>query len=116
MGREQPPAFDLPFRERLQLLPVQARWLLCAIVRLAYQGPLRSKAPGRVTMPEIHETCGLDVDELQGLIALLEAAGLVSLAESYPFQEVQLEGANSWEDLLNHCKSAGVPLEAVVAG
>ena len=105
--------------ERLQLLPVQARRLLCVIVRQAYQGTLRSKAPGRATMPEIHEACGLDVDELQGLLAMLRASQWISLEGAYPFEEVQLEGeavggASGWETVLNRCHAAGIPLETVV--
>ena len=105
--------------ERLRLLPVQARRLLCVIVRQVYHGTLRSKAPGRATMPEIHEACGLDVDELQGLLASLQDAQFVSLIGSYPFEELQLEDtldcdANIWQTVLKCCDSTGTPLETVV--
>src|SRR5436309_3182637 len=64
MGSEVSATARQRLAERLQLLPVQARRLLCVIVRQAYPGTLRSKAPGTATMPEVHEACGLDVDEL----------------------------------------------------
>jgi hypothetical protein len=107
------------FVERLGQLPVQARRLLCVIVRQAYHGTLRSKAPGRATMPEIHEACGLDVDELQGLLTCLKDSSFISVEGSYPFEELQLEGepdgdTSLWETVLNRCEATGTPLERVV--
>jgi hypothetical protein len=121
VARELPDADRQRLVERLRLLPVPARRLLCVVVRQAYQGTLRSKAPGRATMPEIHEACGLDVDELQALLATLGSARFISLEGSYPFEEVQLEGdpvggAGIWEAVLNRCHAAGIPLETVVVG
>jgi hypothetical protein len=90
-------------------------------VRQAYHGTLRSKAPGRATMPEIHEACGLDVDELQNLLTVLKNSDFVSLQGSYPYEELQLEGelvgdASIWETLLRLCDSTETPLErAIVA-
>jgi hypothetical protein len=107
------------FGQRLGLLPVQARRLLCVIVRQAYRGALRSKGPGRATMPEIHEACGLDVDELQGLLTVLTDSHFVLLEGSYPFEEVRLEGepvggASIWETVLRRCDATDTPLEAVL--
>src|SRR5262249_4964752 len=107
------------FVQRLGLLPVQARRLLCVIVRQAYHGTLQSKAAGRATMPEIHEACGLDVDELQGILTFLKDSHFVTLEGSYPFEELRLEGepvgdASIWETVLNRCDSTGTPLETVV--
>jgi hypothetical protein len=105
--------------ERLRPLPVQARRLLCVILRQGYHGTLRSKAPGRATMPEIHEACGLDVDELHGALAFLRGAHLISLEGSYPFEELQVVddpvGAPGiWERVLERCDATGNPLESVI--
>ena len=105
--------------QRLRPLPVQVRRLLCVIVRQAYHGTLRSKAPGRATMPEIHEACGLDVDELHDALAVLKDTHFISLEGSYPFEEVQLEGdpvgdSDIWERALKRCDSTGTPLESVI--
>jgi hypothetical protein len=107
------------FVQRLAPLPVQARRLLCVIVCQAHRGPLRSKAPGRATMPEIHEACGLDVDELQGLLTFLRDAHFISLEGSYPFEELHLGGeadgdASIWEIVLKRCDSTSTPLETVI--
>jgi hypothetical protein len=119
MARELTAAARQRFVQRLQVLPVQARRLLCVIVRQAYHGTLRSKAPGRATMPEIHEVCGLDVDELQGLLTRLKDAQFVSLEGFYPFEELQLAGKpdgdiSIWETVLKRCAATGTPLERVV--
>src|SRR5262245_4158768 len=119
MAEELTAASRQRFVQRLQLLPVQARRLLCVIVRQAYHGTLRSKAPGRVTMPEIHEACGLDVDELQGELAFLKDSHFISLEGCYPFEELQLEGdpvgdPRIWERVLKRCDSTGTPLEAFI--
>jgi hypothetical protein len=105
--------------QRLGQLPVQARRLLCVVVRQAYHGTLRSKAPGRVTMPEIHEACGLDVEALQDLLTCLKDAHFVSLEGVYPFEELQLEGEPDgspgiWETVLQRCAATGTALETVV--
>jgi hypothetical protein len=119
MARELTAAAGQQLLERLRPLPVPARRFLCVIVRQTYQGTLRSKAPGRATMPEIHEACGLDVDELQGLLTLLRDARFIALEGSYPFEEVRLEGelddeTSLWERVLNRCGVNDIPLEMVI--
>jgi hypothetical protein len=119
MAQELTAASWQRFVERLRFLPVQARRLLCVIARQAYHGTLRSKALGRATMPEIHEACGLDVDELQGALAFLKDSHLLSLEGSYPFEEVHLEGdpggdSSIWERVLKRCDDTGTPLESVI--
>jgi hypothetical protein len=70
-------------------------------------------------MPEIHEACGLDVDELQGVLAVLKDTHFISLEGSYPFEEVQLEGErvcdpSIWETVLSRCDATETPLETLV--
>jgi hypothetical protein len=98
---------------------MQARRLLCVIVRQAYHGTLLSKTPGRATMPEIHEACGLDVDEMQSLLSVLRDAGLITIEGAYPFEEIRLEDEDVsegglWRLVLGRCESAGMELEACV--
>ena len=76
--------------ERLQTVSPPARKLFDLIVREAYHGPLRSKAKGTATPPEILEACGLDVGEFYVLLDVLREAGLIRVASSYPFEEIQL--------------------------
>ena len=76
--------------ERLQTVSAAARKLFEVIVRAAYHGPLRPKARGIATPPEILEACGLDVGEFYSLLGVLMAAGLIRVLNSYPFEEIQL--------------------------
>ena len=84
---------------RLELLSPQARKLFDLIVREAYHGPLRSKAKGTATPPEILEACGLDVGEFYALLDVLKETGLIRVSNSYPFEEIQLT-AEAFRDLL----------------
>lgn len=68
-----------------------ARKLFDVIVEQAYRGPLRPKAKGVATPPEILEACGLDVGEFYALLGELQQAGLVRISGSYPFEEIQLD-------------------------
>jgi acyl dehydratase len=63
---------------------------LGVIVQQIHHGPLRSKANGTATPPEILEACGLDVGEFYDLLDTLEKAGLIRVLNTYPFEEIQL--------------------------
>lgn len=55
----------------IERLAPAARKLLAVITRQAYAGTLRSKSRGMATMPEVHEACGLDPDEMLPLVRTL---------------------------------------------
>ena len=76
--------------DRLQTVPQPARKLFTVIAHQAYHGPLRAKSPGIATPPEILEACGLDVGDFYVLLSSLKEAGLIQIANSYPFEEIQL--------------------------
>jgi acyl dehydratase len=71
-------------------LSAPARKLLGVIVHQIEHGPLRPKAKGTATPPEILEACGLEVGEFYGLLDTLEKAGLIRVLNTYPFEEIQL--------------------------
>lgn len=102
------------FRQRVELLPVAARRLLCLIARQASHGPLKSKDPGIATMPELHEACGLEVDSMHSLLTLLQEAGLITIAGEYPFEEVRPAAWTPLDSILKRCEDSGTPIEAVV--
>ena len=77
---------------RYQRLPIPARKLLSVITRQAYAGTLRSKPRGIATMPEVHEACGLDPDEMLPVVATLADAGFIAVEGEYPFEQVKLIG------------------------
>jgi hypothetical protein len=93
------------FGGRIRLLPDAARKLLCVIARQAYHGSLRSKGPGIVTMPEVHEACGLDVDGMYSVLQLLRQARLIELEGEYPFEEIRLAADGiAPEEILQRCE------------
>ena len=102
------------FRDCVGLLPVPARRLLCLIAQQASHGSLRSKEPGIATMPELHEACGLEVDEMYSLLLVLKNAQLISIDGSYPFEEVGFAGWNPMEALQKQCDAAKIPIQNVV--
>jgi hypothetical protein len=73
-----------------QDLPVAARKLLSVIAQQATHGTLRSKGPGIATMPEVHEACGLDVDQMYAVLQVLREARLIRVEGEYPFEEISL--------------------------
>ena len=101
------------FKERLRRLPVEARKLLCVIVRQAYHGSLRSKEAGIATMPEVHEACGLDVDGMYAGLGVLRDAGWIQLTGEYPFEEIRLTGAEE-QAIFDHCDAYQIALEDVM--
>lgn len=77
---------------RYERLPIPSRKLLSVITRQAYAGTLRSKPRGVATMPEVHEACGLDSDEMVPLLQALVESGFVAVDGEYPFEQLRLIG------------------------
>ena len=67
-----------------------ARKLLAVITRQVYAGTLRSKPRGIATMPEVHEACGLDPDQMFPLVHALAEAGFIRVEGEYPFEQLKL--------------------------
>ncbi len=67
-----------------------ARKLLAVVIRQAYAGTLLGKPRGVATMPEVHEACGLDPDELFPLMQEIIDAGFIAVEGDYPFEQLKL--------------------------
>ena len=74
----------------IERLAPAARKLLAVITRQAYAGTLRSKSRGMATMPEVHEACGLDPDEMLPLVRTLVESGFIEIEGEYPFEQLKL--------------------------
>ncbi len=98
--------------DRLRAVPVSARKLFAVIVREAFHGPIHPKPKGIATPPEILEACGLDVGEFYALLNVLKEAGLITISNAYPFEEIQLspEAAQA-ESLAERCTSENISFE-----
>ncbi|HUJ49482.1 MAG TPA: alpha/beta hydrolase, partial [Bryobacteraceae bacterium] len=74
----------------IERLSPPARKLLAVITRQAYAGTLRPKPRGIATMPEVHEACGLDPDEMAPLVQALVGSGFIEIEGEYPFEQLKL--------------------------
>jgi hypothetical protein len=96
------------FAARLRALPESARKLLAHITELAYREHHDARKPGVAYLPELHETCGLGVDEVYELLKQLEQGEFVRVEGEYPFQDVvPRELSGGWEvmqDLWGFCQ------------
>jgi hypothetical protein len=108
---------DIPTQSllaRLGKVPVSARRLFCVTLQQILDGPLRSKAAGVATAPEILEACGVDVDGFYALLAPLKTQGLLDVSVDYPFEEIRLTAESQVAvELAQRCHDSGVPVEAV---
>jgi hypothetical protein len=109
------------FATRLRALPESARKLLAHIAELAYREHHDGRKPGAAYLPELHETCGIGVDEMYALLRQLEQGGFVHVEGEYPFQDVVLKGVAlpgaEWslmQDLWCFCTAEQIPLRDVV--
>jgi hypothetical protein len=117
--------------ERLSPLPENSRKLLARIVELAYQGKSRDqdrdqnqnkdRRPNTVYFPELHESCGLDVEAMYETLKPLQSVGLIEIDDQYPFEEVALiaqlpSGENALAELSRRCELANMKVWDVVVG
>ena len=63
-------------------------------------------------MPEVFEACGLDVDQLYGLLDFLQQERLVEVEGEYPFEEMKLAADSGVaKTIADRCESAKIPVE-----
>ena len=102
-GSASQPARDAELREYvegLRSVSEQARKLLVQIAELAYHGRGQQRKADVAYLPELHESCGLDVDAMYTLIKELRAAKLIDVEDQYPFEDVKiLPAASGWNAL-----------------
>jgi hypothetical protein len=88
------------FAERLRGVSEQARKLLVHIAQLAYHGRGQQRKADVAYLPELHESCGLDVDAMYSLLKELHAAKFIAMEDQYPFEDVKLlPSASGWNAL-----------------
>jgi len=83
------------FTRHLRSVSEQARKLLVHIAELAYHGRGQGRKPDTAYLPELHESCGLDVDAMYELLRELAKARLIEIEEQYPFEHVKILPAKS---------------------
>ena len=104
---------------RLQSTPEASRKLLVHIVELAYGESRAGRQPDTAYLPELHESCGLDVEAMYETLRPLQRAGLIALENKYPFEDIRLTAAGAaqeklWPVLFGCCESRKIPLRDVI--
>lgn len=106
------------FSDRLHSVSEQARKLLAHIAELAYHGRGQQRKPDVAYLPELHESCGLDVEAMYSLLKELQRAKLVRLEDPYPFEDVKIlpssSGWNVLEALTKLCETQNLVLREVL--
>ena len=78
------------FAQRLLGVSEQARKLLVHIAQLAYHGRGQQRKADVAYLPELHESCGLDVDAMYALLKELRAAKFIEVEDQYPYEDVMI--------------------------
>ena len=106
------------FNNRLRSVSEQARKLLTHISELAYHGRGQQRQPDTAYLPELHESCGLDVDAMYGLLKELAKARLIEIEEKYPFEDVRIlptkSGWNALADVARIAEIQKTPLREIL--
>ena len=106
------------FSDRLHSVSEQARKLLAHVAELAYHGRGQQREPDVAYLPELHESCGLDVEAMYSLLNELQKASLIQVEDAYPFEDVKIlsssSGWNVLESLTKFSETQNVPLREVL--
>jgi hypothetical protein len=108
---------DLAFlASRLQGVPESSRKLLAHIVELASQGRGDERQQDTAYLPELHESCGLDVEGMYETLGPLQTAGLVEIENQYPFEDVKLTpGSMPLLAISRVCQDKKITLQEVIS-
>ena len=107
------------FSERLSSVSEQAGKLLAHIAELAYHGRGQQRKPDVAYLPELHESCGLDVEAMYALLNQLQQARLIQMEDQYPFEDVKIlrssSGWNVLQAIANASAERKTPLREMLA-
>jgi hypothetical protein len=108
------------FSASLSSVSEQARKLLAHIAELAYHGRGQQRKPDVAYLPELHESCGLDVEGMYSLLRELQEANLIQVEDRYPFEDVKIAASSSGWNVLKtiarFSEERKVPLREILIG
>jgi hypothetical protein len=108
------------FSDRLHSVSAQARKLLAHIAELAYHGRGQQRKPDVAYLPELHESCGLDVEGMYSLLHELQQAKLIQVEDRYPFEDVKIlrasSGWNVLQAIAGFSQNRKIPLREILVG
>lgn len=88
------------FSEHLATVSARARKLLVQIAELAYHGRGGDRKADVCYLPELCESCGLDIDAMYLLLKELVATKFIEVEDQYPYEDVRvLAAASGWNVL-----------------
>jgi hypothetical protein len=103
------------FARKLEMVSPTARKLLVHAVELVYFGRGHDRGKDVAYLPELHESCGLGVEEMYQFLEELKAAKLVAVEGEYPFEDVRLLGDDRpLATIVEQSKQSGFALRDVV--
>ncbi len=104
--------------KRIASVSPQARKLFTHIAELAYHGRGEERQAHTAYLPELHESCGLDVEAMYDTLDELKASGLIVVEKPYPFEDVVIaaepSGRNVVEAIARACEQKKVALRDVL--
>lgn len=104
--------------QRLSSVDAQARKLFTHIAELAYHGRGEDRQAHTAYLPELHESCGLDVEAMYETLDELKRAGLIVVEKPYPYEDVVIAKEpsrhNVVESIARRCEQKKVPLRDVL--
>jgi hypothetical protein len=104
--------------KRLASVQAHARKLFTHISELAYHGRGEGRQAHTAYLPELHESCGLDVEAMYETLDELNRAGLIVVEKPYPFEDVVIakerSGRNAVETVARSCEQKKVALRDVL--
>jgi hypothetical protein len=108
------------FSDRLSSVSEHARKLLAHVAELAYHGRGEQRKPDVAYLPELHESCGLDVEGMYSLLNELQQAKLIQVEDQYPFEDVKIlrsaSGWNALQAIAEFAEERRVPLREMLVG
>jgi hypothetical protein len=104
--------------KRLASVQAQARKLFTHISELAYHGRGEDRQAHTAYLPELHESCGLDVEAMYETLEELKRASLIVVEKPYPFEDVviakETSGRNAVEAVARSCQQKKIALRDVL--
>jgi hypothetical protein len=101
------------FRQRLQTLPEPPRKLLVRIAELIYSGRGGARKPGVAYLPELYESCGVEVNEMYPMLQPLINGNFVAIEGDYPFEDLRVLGPEL-DEITRRCHAQNIELRDVI--
>jgi hypothetical protein len=97
----------------VEKLPELPRKLLAQIAELIYNARGSARKPHVAYLPELYESCGVEVNEMYPMLQPLVAGGFIELEGEYPYEDLRVLGPEL-EEITRICHQGNIPLRDVL--